>query len=295
MKIKLSELRKVIKEETAQEQFALTAQEEAEKINAQTGASYITDQSYWEELGISTGEDLALSILHQTYSDTYKSLHGIRPRWAKFNSVAEAQKAIDDLDKEAELISADDENWLEKEAEWEKERQKLSDLEAPGLDLDYQKLSKQSGMGRRMESVKKERTKTMKITKKQLVKIIKEEKAKLLNENSDVNALRFEDIMLEIEDLALEALKIARTAPGMTGERAKRYWFGHIISAIGSNQEYAGGSAATMQNTLEELSGLDDESMMQQGYEDGLAGKSPAYPDNELYKDNYDAGTAERK
>ena len=135
----------------------------------------------------------------------------------------------------------------------------------------------------------------MKITTKQLRNMIKEEKAKLLNENSDVDALRFEDIMLEIEDLALEALKIARTAPGMTGERAKRYWFGHIISAIGANQEYAGGSATTMQNTLEELSGLDDESMMQQGYEDGLAGKSPAYPDNELYTDNYDAGAAERK
>ena len=135
----------------------------------------------------------------------------------------------------------------------------------------------------------------MKITKQQLKKIIKEEKAKLLNENSNVDVLRFEDIMVEMEDLALEALKIARTAPGMTGERAQRYWFGHIVSAIGSNQEYAGGSATTMQNTLEEISGLDDESMMQQGYEDGLAGKSPAYPDNELYADNYDAGAAERK
>lgn len=135
----------------------------------------------------------------------------------------------------------------------------------------------------------------MKITAKQLREIIKEEKAKMLNENSDVDVLRFEDIMLEMEDLALEALKIAKSAPGMTGTRARRYWFGHIISAIGANQEYAGGSATTMQNTLEEMSGLDDESMMQQGYEDGLAGKSPAYPDNELYIDNYDAGAAERR
>ena len=135
----------------------------------------------------------------------------------------------------------------------------------------------------------------MKITAKQLRGIIKEEKAKMLNENSDVDVLRFEDIMVEIEDLASEAVRIARTAPGMTGIRAERYWFGHIVSAVGANREYAGGSATTMQNTLEELSGLDDESMMQQGYEDGLAGKSPAHPDNELYIDNYDAGAAERK
>lgn len=189
MKIKLSELRKVIKEETAQEQFALTAQEEAEKINAQTGASYVTDQSYWEELGISTGEELALSILHQTYSDTYKSLHGIRPRGIEFKTVEEAQQSIDDLDKEAELISANDEIWLEKEAEWEKERQKLSDLEAPGLDLDYQKLSKHSGMGRRTESIKKERNKTMKITAKQLREIIKEEKSKMLKEQFGIESL----------------------------------------------------------------------------------------------------------
>ena len=72
----------------------------------------------------------------------------------------------------------------------------------------------------------------MKITKRQLRRIIKEEKAKMLNEDSGVDALRFEDIMLEMEDLALEALKIARTAPGMTGTRAQRYWFGHILSAI---------------------------------------------------------------
>ena len=38
-------------------QFAPTAQEEAEKINAQTGAGYVTNQEFWEKQGIFTGED----------------------------------------------------------------------------------------------------------------------------------------------------------------------------------------------------------------------------------------------
>ena len=62
------------------EQFAATAQEEAEKINDQTGAGLVTDQEFWERMGVRTGEDLAKSVLSQTYSDYYKELHNIRPR-----------------------------------------------------------------------------------------------------------------------------------------------------------------------------------------------------------------------
>ena len=55
--------------------FAPTAQEEAEKINAQTGASYVTDQAFWEKQGIVTGEQLAVSVLNQTYSDPVSYTH----------------------------------------------------------------------------------------------------------------------------------------------------------------------------------------------------------------------------
>ena len=67
-------------------EFAPTAQEEAEKINAQTGAGYVTDQAFWEKQGIVTGKDLAIDILNSTYSDFYKEVHGFRPRHGSFTS-----------------------------------------------------------------------------------------------------------------------------------------------------------------------------------------------------------------
>jgi hypothetical protein len=148
------------------ESFAATAQEEAEKINAQAGPgmygmTLVTDQSFWEERGIITGEELAFSILSQSYSDAYKSLHGIRPRWAKFETVDEVQAAIDDLDREAEAMAEDDAYWASREAEWEKERQELAALQVPGLDLEYEKVAQRSGMGRRHESI-------LRVSKKQL-------------------------------------------------------------------------------------------------------------------------------
>ena len=80
--------------------FAATAAEEAAKINSQVGTSYSTDQSYWGGLGIVTGEDLARSVLAQTYSDRFKSINGFRPRWVKFDkmSIDKIQVMIDELD-----------------------------------------------------------------------------------------------------------------------------------------------------------------------------------------------------
>jgi|GEM_PF-1719363 hypothetical protein len=158
-------------------EFASTAQEEAEKINAQTGIGLVTDQAFWEKQGVVTGEDLAFSILSQTYSDAYKSLHGIRPRWAEFKTVQEIEDALDELDQQAAAMAEDEAEWAKREAEWEKERQELEDLSRPGLDLEYEKVPQQSGMGRRMEG-----RAPMKITKRHLRRIIKEEKSKLLNE-----------------------------------------------------------------------------------------------------------------
>ena len=46
MKITKRQIKEMIREAM---QFAPTAQEEAEKINAQTGAGYVTDQAFWEK------------------------------------------------------------------------------------------------------------------------------------------------------------------------------------------------------------------------------------------------------
>ena len=58
-------------------EFAPTASEEAQKINNQTGTnrygmSLVTDQEFWESQGIVTGEDLAISVLNQSYSEGIK-------------------------------------------------------------------------------------------------------------------------------------------------------------------------------------------------------------------------------
>ena len=167
MKITRQQLRRIIKEE-----FAATAQEEAEKINAQAGPglwgmTLVTDQEFWEERGISTGEELAFSVLSQSYSDAYKSLHGIRPRWARFETVEQIQQALNDLDREYEAMAADNKWNAERDAEWEKERQELATLQVPGLDLEYEKVPQRSGMGRRHEG-------KLRVTRRQLRKALEE-------------------------------------------------------------------------------------------------------------------------
>ena len=146
-------------------QFAPTAQEEAEKINAQTGAGYVTNQEFWEKQGIFTGEDLAISVVNQTYSDLYKELHGFRPRHKSFETVEEAQKAINALDDEYNAMIEMEKMDAKVQAAYEAERVELEDL-MPG-QFDFEQYPMQSGMGRRMEN-------RIRLSKKQLQKIIAE-------------------------------------------------------------------------------------------------------------------------
>jgi len=176
MRITRRQLRRIV------ETFAATAEEEALKVNKEAGISLVTDQAFWDERGISTGEELAKHLLASTYSDYYKDLHGIRPRWMadkiKTMSVEEIQTLIDDLDKEAEVMAAD-EKWEEENLPgWEDEM--MAAVEANPEDipkeyLEYETLPQQTGMGRRTEGI-------MRITRRQLRRIIKEEKARLLSE-----------------------------------------------------------------------------------------------------------------
>jgi hypothetical protein len=154
MKITKRHLRRIIKEELIIEktEFAPTAEEEAKKINAQTGAGYVTDQAFWAERGIVTGEDLALSVLDQTYSDLYKDIHGFRPRGASLQSVEDYTAAINDLDEYYASMMEEEQIDIERQQKIEKERQELADL-MPGA-FDFQDLPKQSGMGRRLERKK---------------------------------------------------------------------------------------------------------------------------------------------
>ena len=155
MKITKKQLRKLVMEEKQKiflESFARTAQEEAEKINMQTGESYVTDQSFWEKQGITTGEDLAISLLNQTYSDLYKELHGFRPRQKRFETASSAQKAISDLDNAYEEMMEMDRLDIERQTAYEAERAELEEL-MPG-QFDFEQYPAHSGMGRRLESKK---------------------------------------------------------------------------------------------------------------------------------------------
>lgn len=178
MKITRRQLRRIV------EAFAATAAEEAEKVNAQTGVSLVTDQAHWEEMGIRTGEELAKELLFQTYSDTFKDLYGTRPRhlpWKEM-TVDQIQNALTALEEDwMEIRHADDQDaWID--ASWE---QDASWLEQHGLEpammaaveehpeelpkdyMEYEKFPTRSGMGRRTEGA-------IKITKQQLNRIIQE-------------------------------------------------------------------------------------------------------------------------
>jgi hypothetical protein len=149
--------------------FAPTASEEAQRINSDTGLSMVTDQEFWEESGIVTGEELAMSMLKSSYSDLYKSVNGIRPNLSRFETIDDISDALHDLDRYANYALARDEADLAEWQAYEKERQELAALMPTELELQYDPMPQYSGMGRRNEG-----TNVLKITKRQLRRIIRE-------------------------------------------------------------------------------------------------------------------------
>jgi len=199
MKITRIKLRKLIREALTRgivlevAQFASTASEEAAKINREAGVSIHTDQAYWEEMGIHTGEDLARSLMISNYSDTYKSMHGIRPRWVRFEDMSfdEIQVMVKDLYEEEEEGHKEDpdarwmderhhdeqDDWGDEERgyqdqeEWEAMRDEAAAEEEEEIRMtipeEGEEFPKQVGMGRGRG--------ISEVTRKQLKRIIKEE------------------------------------------------------------------------------------------------------------------------
>lgn len=104
--------------------------------------------------------------LFQLYSDMYKEMYNIRPRWLRMDDVSEDELAdmVDHLEQHyAEEIKAREQESKEEEAffkELEKEREQADKAKAALIALGYEgddleKLPKRSGMGRVMESIKK--------------------------------------------------------------------------------------------------------------------------------------------
>jgi hypothetical protein len=153
MKLTKRQLRRIIKEE-----FAVTAAEEAVKVNIDLGdtpgqpGSLPEDQAHWEKRGITTGEDLAIDLVASTYSDMYKSIHNRRPH-ESFNSYEEVQAALQDLERYYEGMVERDELEAQAQAEYEKDRAELAAMMPTAIELQYDKLPSRSGMGRRQEAI----------------------------------------------------------------------------------------------------------------------------------------------
>ena len=83
-----------------------------------------------------------------------------------------------------------------------------------------------------------------------------------LREDDDGLVEELENIRSEIEGLVREAIDIVE-ASGNSGaiQRARSYWYPHILQALGAESEYMGGSMHSMADTVEELEndGVDDE------------------------------------
>lgn len=72
-----------------------------------------------------------------------------------------------------------------------------------------------------------------------------------LSENMDPEIVyEFQEAMETIMEQAEHAFSMLPR--GIIQDRARSYWYGHIMSAVGS-ESYFGGSSTTMQDTLEEL------------------------------------------
>jgi len=65
---------------------------------------------------------------------------------------------------------------------------------------------------------------------------------------------RLEEIQREIRDLADEALEIVKEHSEIEYERARSYWYPHILGAIDKdNSGYLGGSMIGLAETIENL------------------------------------------
>lgn len=56
----------------------------------------------------------------------------------------------------------------------------------------------------------------------------------------------------EIKDLLFEALRIL-PRKGMIRDRAKTYWYAHMLMCMDKEHDYVGGCMCTMQDTIDEM------------------------------------------
>ena len=95
-----------------------TASEFAHELNVANEGSWFKlaeDQEHWEAAGVKTADDLDRYLAITSYSDTYKDINGIRPRWVNWDGVA-----TEEIKKQLQALYVDEEEQLQRE---EDERQ----------------------------------------------------------------------------------------------------------------------------------------------------------------------------
>lgn len=72
---------------------------------------------------------------------------------------------------------------------------------------------------------------------------------------------RLIEIKDEIKTLLEEAKQIIRykSSNSITWERARSYWYAHIMMALDKEHDYLGGSMFTMEDTINELEEVDED------------------------------------
>jgi len=87
----------------------MTASERAKQINEETAARgglgnpgwgiLVTDDAYWADSGVSTGEQLDTLLAFEEFVDSYKDTYGIKPRWLSWSdkTATEWIEGINDL------------------------------------------------------------------------------------------------------------------------------------------------------------------------------------------------------
>lgn len=71
---------------------------------------------------------------------------------------------------------------------------------------------------------------------------------------------RILEISEEIRDLLQEAMDLVRSeGTDFDRERARSYWYGHILIALGGDHGYMGRSMCSMSDTAEELMADEDD------------------------------------
>lgn len=73
----------------------------AEDPENRWATTWVEDLSFWAEMGITTVEAFRLSTAIQAYSDTYKEMYNIRPRWMDWTGAT-----ADEVEAELEKLYA---------------------------------------------------------------------------------------------------------------------------------------------------------------------------------------------